>query len=150
MLAGVAAEAPAAVGLLLLSTGPRSVDRLAGTLFVVSTAAGYWLFALRPRLTLQAGRLAVQNPLRRHELAMSEVLGARAGSGIVIDVRPNRTVVASSALTRPAHVQGAQAVRVGKMSSQNASPEQPTGRNQVSGTLKWHRGQEAHRAHATA
>ena len=25
------------------------------------------------------------------------------------------------------------------MSSQNASPEQPTGRNQVSGTLKWQR-----------
>ena len=112
---------------------------MAGTLFVVGTVAGYWPFALRPRLTLQAGRLAVQNPLRRHELAMSEVLGARAGSGIVIDVRPNRTVVASSALTRPAHVQEAQAVRVGKTSSQNASPEQPTGRNQVSGTLKWHR-----------
>ena len=45
----------------------------------------------------------------------------------------------SSALSRPAHVQEAQAVRVGKMSSQNASPEQPTGRNQVSGTLKWQR-----------
>ena len=123
---------------------------MAGRLFVVGTAAGYWLFALRPRLTLQAGRLAVQNPLRRHELAMSEVLGARAGSGIVIDVRPNRTVFASLALTRPAHVEEAQAVRVGEMSSQNASPEQPTGRNQVSGTLKWQRGQEAHRAHATA
>ena len=71
------------------------VDRLAGMLFLVGTAAGYWLFALRPRLTLQAGRLVVQNPLRRDDLAMSEVLGARAGySGIVIDVRPNRTVVA--------------------------------------------------------
>jgi hypothetical protein len=81
---------------------------------------------------------------------MSEVLGARAGSGIVIDVRPNRTVVPSSALTRPAHIQQEQAVRVGKMSSQNASPEQLTGRNQACGTLKWQRGQEAHRAHATA
>ena len=53
--------------------------------------------------------------------------------------RPRSRHEISLALTRPGHVQEAQAVRVGEMSSQNASPEQPTGRNQVSGTLKWQR-----------
>ena len=45
--------------------------------------------------------------------------------------RPRSRSEISSALD---HVQEAQAVRVGEMSSQDASAEQPTGRNQVSGT----------------
>ena len=49
--------------------------------------------------------------------------------------RPRSRHEISSALTRPGHVQEAQAVRVGKMSSQNASPEQPTGRNQEAYSL---------------
>ena len=49
--------------------------------------------------------------------------------------RPRSRHETSSALIRPGHVQQTQAVRVGEMSSRNASPEQPTGRNEVSGTV---------------
>ena len=50
----------------------------------------------------------------------------------------------SSALSRPAHVQEANPVRVGKMSSHEP------GRNQVSRTVEWQRVKKAHRAQATA
>jgi Bacterial PH domain len=94
-VAAVAAAAPVTAGVFLFSADPRTVDRVTGVMFVLGAAFGYWLFAVRPRLTLRADRLVVQNPVRRHDIAMSAVLGARAGySGIVIDVRPNRTVVA--------------------------------------------------------
>jgi hypothetical protein len=95
VLAAVGAVGPVTVGVLLVSAPARAVDRVTGVVFVLGTALCYWLFAGRPRLTLRADRLVVQNPVRRYDIAMSAVLGARAGyCGIIIDVRPNRTVVA--------------------------------------------------------
>lgn len=62
-------------------------------LVVAVSAAGVWLFAFRPRLTLDGTKVLIRNPLRLIRFDLDQVLTVEPGySGVEFHLRSGRTV----------------------------------------------------------
>jgi hypothetical protein len=102
LLAAAGLLAPITVGCLLTINGTRSPDArgataavIAGPAFVIVSLTGYVLFSLRPRITLAEGRVVVQNPLRRYDVDLNDVMHAQPGSsGITLELRSGARITA--------------------------------------------------------
>lgn len=84
VFSGVAIDA-----VLLQRTEPYWI----GALLIAVGLAGVWLFAFRPRLTLDGTEVLVRNPLRAVRFDLGEVLAVEPGySGVEFHLRSGRTV----------------------------------------------------------
>jgi len=79
----------------LLALSARQGDRLGGTVLLVAVLVGWWLFCMRPRVTLTATEVVIRNPLKTRRLALRDITGASTDySGLTLRLRGGETVCA--------------------------------------------------------
>jgi hypothetical protein len=89
------------IGVALALDGSDLADHIVGVVFFLVAPVCWWLFALRPFVSLTPDTVKVQNPLRRYDLPIGAIMGARASySGVMIDVRGRRRPVTAWAVQK--------------------------------------------------